>query len=62
MEIILKSINLIFSLNVELYEIIFLSLKVSITALIISVAIGTPISAVIAVNNFFGKKIIKVFF
>ncbi len=62
MEIILKSLELILSFNVELYEIIFLSLKVSLTALLISVVIGTPISAIIAVNNFFGKKIIKVFF
>ena len=62
MEIILKAIDLIFSFDRDLYEIIFLSLQVSILALFISVLIGLPLSAFLAVKDFFFKKGIKVFF
>lgn len=62
MEIVLKSFELIFSFDKDLYEIIFLSLKVSSVALIISIVIGTPLSAFLAVSEFYGKKIVKIFF
>ena len=62
MEIVLKSFELIFSFDKDLYEIIFLSLKVSSLALIISIVIGTPLSAFLAVSEFHGKKIVKIFF
>jgi tungstate transport system permease protein len=39
-----------------------LSLKVSTIALFFSIIIGLPISALVATNNFFGKKIIKILF
>ena len=62
MEIIIKAFELIFILDKDLYEIIFLSLKVSTIALFFSIIIGLPISALVATNNFFGKKIIKILF
>jgi len=61
-EIIIKAFELIFTFDKDLYEIIFLSLKVSTIALFFSIIIGLPISALVATNNFFGKKIIKVLF
>ena len=62
MEIIIKAFELIFTFDKDLYEIIFLSLKVSTLALLFSIIIGLPISALVATNNFFGKKIIKILF
>ena len=62
MEILYQSINLIFSFDEDLYEIIFLSLKVSINALILSTILALPISAFVAVRNFYGKKLLKLFF
>ena len=62
MEIIVKAFELIFTFDKDLYEIIFLSLKVSTIALFFSIIIGLPISALVATNNFFGKKIIKILF
>jgi len=61
-EIILKSFDLIFSFDDSLYEIIFLSLKVSILALLISIFLGMPISALLAIKEFFLKKTLKIFF
>ena len=60
-EILYQSINLIFSFDEDLYEIIFLSLKVSINALILSTILALPISAFVAVRNFYGKKLLKLF-
>ena len=62
MEIIIKAFELIFTFDKDLYEIIFLSLKVSTIALFFSIIIGLPISALVATNNFFGKKMIKILF
>ena len=62
MEIIFKSFELIVSFDRNLYEIIYLSLKVSIFALLISILIGMPISALLAVKDFFIKKTLKIFF
>ena len=62
MEILYQSINLIFSFDQNLYEIIFLSLKVSLNALLFSTIIALPFSAFVAVKNFYGKKVLKLFF
>ena len=62
MEILYRSFSLIFSFNPNLYEIIFLSLKVSLSALIISTILALPISAFVAIKNFYGKKVLKLFF
>jgi len=61
-ELILKSIELICSFDPDLYEIILLSLKVSLFALLISVFIGLPCSAFLATNIFFGKKTVIILF
>ena len=55
-EILINSIRLIFSFNTELSDIVFLSLKVSFSALLISCLIGLPIAAYSSVKAFFGKK------
>jgi len=55
-EILTNSIRLIFSFNTELSDIVFLSLKVSLSALLISCLIGLPIAAYSSVKVFFGKK------
>ncbi len=55
-EILTNSIRLIFSFNTELSDIVFLSLKVSLSALLISCLIGLPIAAYSSVKAFFGKK------
>ena len=62
MEIIAKAFELILTFDKDLYEIIFLSLKVSSIALVFSIMLGLPISAFVATNNFVGKKIKKIFF
>ena len=62
MEIIIKAFELILTFDKDLYEIIFLSLKVSTIALFFSIILGLPISAFVATNNFVGKKIIKILF
>ncbi|MBF91205.1 MAG: ABC transporter permease [Rickettsiales bacterium] len=62
LELLLKSFELISSFDQDLYEIIFLSLKVSFIALLVSSIIGLPICAVIATNDFIGKKILIIFF
>ena len=62
MEIVIKAFELILTFDKDLYEIIFLSLKVSSIALAFSVILGLPISAFVATNNFFGKKVIKTLF
>ena len=62
MEIIIKALELILTFDKDLYEIIFLSLKVSTIALVFSIILGLPISALVATNNFVGKKIVKILF
>jgi len=53
--------GLILSLDPDLYEIIFLSLQVTVTAVIIASAIGLPLGAWLAVNRFkFRRYVIAV--
>jgi tungstate transport system permease protein len=54
----LKAFSLIYNLNRELLGIIFLSLKVSGTALIISAIIGVPAGTVIGLKKFPGRGFI----
>ncbi|MCL4415348.1 MAG: ABC transporter permease [Actinobacteria bacterium] len=62
MELILQGIKsafiLIFSGNKEILEIILLTLKVSGSAVIISMVLGIPIGLLIGLNNFKAKKFI----
>ena len=57
----LYSINNILSLENELINIIFLTLKVSISSVIIASLIALPIGSLIAISNFRSKKIIVIF-
>ena len=56
----LYSINNILSLENELIKIIFLTLKVSISSVIIASLIALPIGSLIAISNFRSKKIIVI--
>ncbi|MEW6409906.1 MAG: ABC transporter permease [Nitrospirota bacterium] len=53
-----RAISFILSFDKELYSIIFLSLKVSGVALIISTLIGISIGAVVSMRRFFGRDFI----
>ena len=57
-EIFISSLKLIFSFDSDLFDIVVLSLKVSLTALIISSLIGLPFAAICSVTNFRIKNII----
>src|SRR3972149_9456679 len=62
MELILQGIKsafiLIFSGNKEILEIILLTLKVSGSAVVISMVLGIPIGLLIGLNNFKSKKFV----
>ena len=60
LEIFTKSLILIFSLDRELWEIILLSLYVSITALIFASIFGLLIGYYLAIKNFFLKNFILI--
>ncbi|MGB9812489.1 MAG: ABC transporter permease [Thermovenabulum sp.] len=53
-----KGLIMLFSFDREVYSIAFFSLKVSITATIISVIIAFPISMFLALKDFPGKKVV----
>lgn len=50
-----KAISLMLSLDPELYGIIYLSLKMSVIATLISTFIGLPLGAMIGLHRFWGK-------
>ena len=52
-----EAFALITSANADLYEILWLSIQVSLTALFISIALGLPIGTTLAIANFPGKNI-----
>lgn len=62
MEAFKESLLLIFSFDKDLYEIIFLSLRVSLVAILISTVVGLPLAGVLASTNFSGKKILLILF
>ena len=53
-----KAVELLVSFDPELYGIIFLSLKVSAIAIIISSFIAIPLGVIISMGRFFGKKLV----
>ena len=59
-EITLNSLILIFSFDPNLYHIIFLSLKVSLSALIVSSTFALILGYILAINNFYFKSSIIV--
>ena len=60
-EIILNALKLILGADPLLYEIIYLSLKVSFTALFISSSIAIIIGYILALKNFYTKNIVLIF-
>ncbi len=62
MNVLLESLYLVFSFDPDLYEIIWLSLKVSLFALTFSCFFGLPIAGILSSTNFYGKKTIIIFF
>ena len=60
--IIYNAINLIITLDVELFEIVILSLKISLSALLISIIVSLPVGSVLAISKFFGRKFLIVTF
>tara|TARA_Y100000590_G_scaffold317464_1_gene359145 strand:+ start:758 stop:1450 length:693 start_codon:yes stop_codon:yes gene_type:complete len=62
LEIFLKSVKLIISLDPTLFGIIFLSLRVSFTALIISSFFALVLAYFLALKEFIGRNLIIIFF
>ena len=60
-EIILNSFELIYSLDVDLYNIIFLSLRVSLIALLLSSILALILGYILAVKDIFFKNIVLIF-
>ena len=52
-----EAFALITSANADLYEILWLSIQVSLTALFVSIALGLPIGTALAIANFPGKNV-----
>lgn len=61
-QILSKALNLILEADSDLFEIIFLSLKVSLTSLLFSCLIGLPIAALCVIKNFFGRNVLIILF
>ena len=59
-EIILNALKLIISVDASLYEVIFLSLRVSLTALLIATVLGVILGYLLAINNFYFKNLILI--
>ena len=54
------ALQLLFSFDAELYDVIFLSLQVSGTAVFSALLFGIPIGAVLAMKRFFGRSALLV--
>jgi tungstate transport system permease protein len=57
----LEAFNLLFSLDPEIIQIVFLSLFVSFSSTIIATIIGIPFGIFLGINNFKGKRIVSRF-
>lgn len=55
---IIQAFKMLLNLDQELYKVIFLTLKVSLTATTISIIIGLPLGFWLALNEFPGKKVL----
>jgi tungstate transport system permease protein len=58
LEGLIQAIDLIFSLDQTLYEIIWFSLYVSGVALTFSILVGIPLGALLGLKGFFGRRFI----
>ncbi len=52
-----EAFRLILSADADLYEILWLSVQVSLTALLVSIVLGLPIGTTLAIANFPGKNV-----
>ena len=57
-----QSIELVFTFNTDLYEILLLSLKVSCFSLFFSCLLGLPLGTFLAIKNFWGRDSTLIFF
>lgn len=57
----IQAVRLLQHGDLATYAAIFTSLKVSITSIFISLLVGIPLGFKIGINNFFGKKTLKLF-
>jgi len=55
-----QAIALVASLNPELVQIVFLSLRISVSAVLVAAAVGLPLGAAIAVGRFPGRQTLIV--
>lgn len=55
-----QAFELIFTFDKDLYEIIGLSLSVTLTAVLISCVIGFPLGAILAIGNFKGRNFLRL--
>ena len=60
--IFLQAMQMIFSGDAELFEIIGLSLRVTLSAVVISCIIGLPLGAILAVTKFPGRRVLILTF
>ena len=60
-EAFLTAVSLIVNLNQDLTEIVLLSLRVSLSALVIATLIAMPIGAAVALYKFYGRTAIVIF-
>lgn len=58
---LIQAFYMLFTLDRELYQVILLTLKVSLTATLISIFIGLPMGFWLALNEFPGKRIVISF-
>ncbi len=56
-----KAFILIFTGNKEIFEILFLTIRVSGTAVIVSMLLGIPLGFIVGLNKFRGKRILTAF-
>lgn len=56
-----KAFSLILNLDTELLSVIFLSLKVSFTALVITAVLGLPLGAILGLKRFPFKRVVVIF-
>ncbi|MEC8744033.1 MAG: ABC transporter permease, partial [Pseudomonadota bacterium] len=52
--------QLLFGFDAELYDVIFLSLQVSGTAVITALCLGIPLGALLAIKRFYGRSALLV--
>jgi tungstate transport system permease protein len=52
-----QALQLIFSLDREIFSIVLLSLRVSLTALVLASLLGIPLGFLITIKNYYGKKL-----